>query len=98
MVALAPRLRKNVSRAPISASAHRAVQTDSHGLGQGRIRARENGAAARHFEHTGAAGAAPPGVGRLGGFNPPCQQRIGENHDVIIYVWRYKFSIFRCGE
>ena len=84
MVGLAPRLRKNVSMAPISASAHRAVQADSHGLGERRIRARENGAAAGHFEHTGAAGATPPGVGRLGGFKPPGQQCIGENHDVII--------------
>lgn len=63
---------------------HRAVQADSHSLGERRIRARENGAAAGHFEHTGAAGATPPGVGRLGGFKPPGQQCIGENHDVII--------------
>ena len=77
MATRAPRLRKKASISSSSASLTGAVQADPHGLGERRIGAREDGAAARDLERSrrpAVRSRAAARVGRFGRFQSPPRQ------------------------
>ena len=81
MATRAPRQRKKAFQLVQLGLAHGAVQAQPDGLGERRIHARENGAAAGDFERRRAPGRAAERLGRLGALDAARQSQIRESQN-----------------